>query len=196
VSVNVLVIPEDFRKDEAVMLPLVRKLMESVGVKARVTVCKDPLLGGVSEALKWERIETVIEKYWGMVQLYLLLVDKDCEDGRVDALTRLEGLAAKKMEGHDWAFIGENAWQEVEVWVLAGMKDLPSDWSWATIRQERDPKEAYYEPYVELREMSGLPDQGRRKLALEAAKNFSRVRKLCKDDIGRLEARIELALGR
>jgi len=194
VSVNVLVIPEDFRKDEAILLPLVRSLMKAIGVRARVTVCKDPLLGGVSEAMKWEHVDQIVDKYWGMVQLYLLLVDRDGEAGRVAGLGRLERLASEKLGEHTWTFLGENAWQEVDVWILAGMRDLPREWSWAEVRQDRDPKEAYYEPYVEQRGLSGLPDQGRRRLALEAAKNFRRIRQLCPEDLGRLEERIRAAL--
>jgi len=161
-SVNVLIIPEDFRKDEALLLPLARKLMQSAGVTAKVRVCKDPLLGGVTEALKWENLETVIDKYWGMVQLYLLLVDRDAEAGRTERLSNLEQKAAERFGEHDWVFLGENAWQEVEVWILAGMKDLPSEWDWTDVRKERDPKETYYTPYVEKRGLGELPDLGRR----------------------------------
>jgi hypothetical protein len=33
---NVLVIPEDFRKDQYVLKPILRKMMQSLGSKARV----------------------------------------------------------------------------------------------------------------------------------------------------------------
>ncbi len=51
---NVLVIPEDFRKDQYVLKPIIQKMMQAIGLSARVEVCRDPLLGGVGEALKWE----------------------------------------------------------------------------------------------------------------------------------------------
>jgi len=58
---NVLVIPEDFRKDQYMLKPIVMAMMKEVGKpKARVRVCQDPLLGGISEALKWERIEEIM----------------------------------------------------------------------------------------------------------------------------------------
>ena len=33
------------------------------------------------------------------------------------------------------SFLAENAWEEIEAWVLAGL-NLPSDWSWAEVRAE------------------------------------------------------------
>ncbi len=58
---NVLIIPEDFRKDQHVLRPIIAKMFTAVGKpKANIQVCQDPLLGGVSEALKWERIAEVI----------------------------------------------------------------------------------------------------------------------------------------
>lgn len=49
---NVLVIPEDFRKDQYLLRPLFVRLMRALGrPNARVAVCQDPLLGGVNEAL-------------------------------------------------------------------------------------------------------------------------------------------------
>ena len=58
-SYRVLVIPEDFRKDQYVLEPIVTKVFEAVGKKAKVIVCRDPLLGGVDQALNWDRISYV-----------------------------------------------------------------------------------------------------------------------------------------
>jgi hypothetical protein len=77
VSLNVLVIPEDFRKDQFVLAPLVRRIFAEIGKpNARVEVCIDPLLGGISQALEWARIQEVVRMY-PMVQIFLLLVDRD-----------------------------------------------------------------------------------------------------------------------
>jgi hypothetical protein len=39
-------------------------------------------------------------------------------------------------------FLAANAWQEVEVWALAGIDwKLKPKWIWDRIRSERDPKE-------------------------------------------------------
>jgi hypothetical protein len=66
-SYRVLVIPEDFRKDQYVLEPIITKMVESVGRNGKVIVCRDPLLGGVSQALRWERMEEIIVRYRAMI---------------------------------------------------------------------------------------------------------------------------------
>jgi hypothetical protein len=69
--VKVLVIPEDFRKDQYVLKPIIRALMKAAGwPQANVIICMDPLLGGVREALKWERISEIIDQQKSMVDLF------------------------------------------------------------------------------------------------------------------------------
>ncbi|HLO02590.1 MAG TPA: hypothetical protein VK191_05745 [Symbiobacteriaceae bacterium] len=123
---RVLVIPEDFRKDEQVLKPMVTAVMGAVGrPRAKVTA--------------------------------------------------------------------ENAWQEVEVWVLAG-HDLPLEWVWTEIRADRDPKEQYFEPLARLKGVIDQPAQGRGTLALQAARRYDRVRTLCEEVRG-LEDRIRAKVG-
>ena len=44
----IIVIPEDFRKDQYILKPPFKKLMRSMGQQnARVEICNDPLLGGI-----------------------------------------------------------------------------------------------------------------------------------------------------
>lgn len=189
---NVLVIPEDFRKDQYMLKPIVTAMLNWIGVAARVEVCQDPLLGGVTEALKWERIEDIIEQYGWKVHLFLLCVDRDGDANRRSALDGLEQKASSVLPAGR-RFFAENAWQEIEVWVLAG-QDLPNQWEWTSIRAERDAKEAYYKPFARSRGMLDTPGEGRRKLAKEAAQRYGRVRQLCSEDIGALERRIRTRL--
>lgn len=188
-SFNVLIIPEDFRRDEPLLKPIVERMLEACGRKARVRVCKDPLLGGVGEALKSHRIHEVLDRYRGSVHLFLLIVDRDGLPDRRNRLTKLEG-EARKILGSDRHLLAENAWQEVEVWALAGMKDLPTSWKWAAVRAEAQVKETYFEPYVQRRGLAGSPFGGRQILGQEAAANYSRIRKLCPEDVAALEERI------
>jgi hypothetical protein len=51
-----------------------------------VRICTDPLLGGVVQALRWERIEEILDRYRGMVDLFLLRVDRDGEQAREHTL--------------------------------------------------------------------------------------------------------------
>lgn len=194
-SINVLVIPEDFRKDQYMLKPIIEKMMAALDVKANVRVCADPLLGGVGEALKWERISDIIQRYRGMTRIFILAVDRDGDAAREGRLRGMENQASNRL-GAGKSFLAENAWQELEVWVLAGLKDLPANWSWQEIRAERDPKERYYKPYAEARGVLNEPYEGRGTLAKEAARNYQRIRQLCPEDIQSLEARIRAALGK
>src|SRR5205085_10740520 len=82
-GLRVLVIPEDFRKDQYVLKPIIEAMMHAAGrPQAKVRVCRDPLLRGVAQALHWQRIAEIIERYAGMTDLFLLCVDRDGDAGR------------------------------------------------------------------------------------------------------------------
>ena len=186
---NVLIIPEDFRKDRYVVKPIIKKMLAEIGKPhAKVEVCLDPLLGGIGEALKWARIQEILDQYKGMVQIFLLLVDRDGEEGRRQRLDSLESQATEYLQESRVLF-GENAWQEIEVWAIAG-QDLPNDWRWSEIRSEVHPKEAYFEPLAESRGLTHEPGEGRKTLGREAATNYSRLRSRCQEDLGNLERRL------
>lgn len=186
---NVLVIPEDFRKDQYMLKPIITAMMEALGKpKTKVRVCQDPLLGGINEALKWERISEIIERYKGMVNLFLLCVDRDGKEGRREMLDKIEQQAANILTGGR-LLLAENAWQEIEVWVLAG-HDLPADWNWQFIRNEINPKETYFLPFAAQLHVLDAPGEGRKLLAQEAVRRYSRIRQLCPEDIAVLENRI------
>lgn len=191
---KVLVIPEDFRKDQYILKPIVEALMAHVGYPhAVVRVLTDPLLGGISQALNRDRIEEILARYRGMTDLFLLCVDRDGQAGRRRSLDGIEEFAEELLpKGR--LFLAENAWQELEVWVLAG-HDLPG-WKWAEIREEVNPKETYFEPYAKLRGLEMEPGGGRKTLAQEAARKYGRLRQLCKEDLKALEGRIKQRLER
>ena len=186
---NVMIIPEDFRKDRYTLEPIIKEMMTAVGKqKAKVVVCTDPLLGGIDQALRWERIKEIIDDYKYKVQLFLLCVDRD---GKAERRARIDYLEkqASSVLNQNQRFLGENAWQEIEVWVLAG-HELPNDWSWEAIRQEVNPKEIYFEPFAEQRGVSNRLGGGRKILAEEAARRYNRIRQLCLEDVANLEERI------
>lgn len=186
---KVLVIPEDFRKDQYMLLPLCEALFRNLGKpSSKVVICKDPLLGGIDQALRWDQINSIIERYKAMVDVFLLLVDRDGNRNRRSALDALEQ-QAKAVLGNDKVFIAENAWQELEVWVLAG-HDLPSDWVWREVRQDFHPKETYYLPFAKMKGVLDQPAEGRKTLAQEASRRMDRIRSLCSEDIASLETRL------
>lgn len=188
-SLNVLVIPEDFRKDQYVLKPLLERLFAELDKpRVEVRVCQDPLLGGIDQAMKWGQVGEIIDMYRGMVNVFLLLVDRDGESGRRSALDRLEKLATEKLP-QGKTLLGENAWQEIEVWALAG-QDLPAKWNWREVRAEIHPKEGYFEPLARQRNLLDEPGAGRTTMGREAAQHYDRVRSRC-EEVQSLETRLK-----
>jgi hypothetical protein len=187
--VRVLILAEDFVKDQLLLQPIIEAMMKEVGrPRAKVKVCRDPRFHGTGEALKWEFVEQALSRHRGMFDLCLLCVDRDGDRHRQAKLSNLEN-QAKNVIGDGRAFLAENAWQEVEVWLLMGHR-LPPRWDWRTIRQEIHPKERYYQPFAKNRGTLDLPDEGRDELAKEAATRYGQIRGRCKEDLQRLEDRI------
>jgi hypothetical protein len=92
-SYNVLVIPEDFVKDEGTLKPIIAAMLAEVGKpRANVRVCKNPRLMGTGQALDKERIAGVVRMY-PSVDLFLLCVDRDGVETRrqrLDNISRIE----------------------------------------------------------------------------------------------------------
>lgn len=191
---NVLVIPEDFRKDQYMLKPIMTAMLAAVGrPRARIEICRDPLLGGIGEALKQERITEIIRRYQGMVDLFLLCVDRDGNPNRRQRLDDVEQ-HARNLLPPARIFFAEHAWQEIEVWVLAGC-DLPEGWDWATIRAEPNPKEHYFDELAQQRGVRDALGEGRKTLGQEAARRYDRIRQRCPEDIVALEQRIRSWIG-
>ena len=188
-SLRVLVIPEDFRKDEFMLKPMVKAMFSYIGKhNAKIVICTDPLIGGVSEALKWIRIEEVIEMY-PMVDIFLLCVDRDGLIGRRESLNNLENAAQTKFGTAKRVLFAENAWQEIETWVLGGL-DLPSAWSWNDIRSEIQVKEKYFLPFCKLKSLLDSPAEGRGVLAEEASRKYGSVRTQKCIELSELDTRV------
>ena len=185
---NVLVIPEDFRKDQYILKPLFTRLFQALGKgHARVRVCLDPLLGGIGEALKSERMAEVVEKHRGMTDIFILCVDRD---GNTNRRQRLDSLEQKFGSGQPFLFLAENAWEELETWVLAGLQ-LPVDWDWKTVRGEAQVKERYFKSLVDQRNLSDAPGGGRKLLAEEASRSIGAIRQKCPEDFDTLARRLQ-----
>lgn len=187
---NVLIIPEDFRNDQYILKPLFSRLFRDLGASsAQVRVCQDPLLGGVAEALKSERLNEIVERYVGMIDIFILCVDRDGVLGRRQRLNAIESEF-----GGAGAFFAENAWEELETWLLAGL-DLPTRWAWADVRAEIDVKERFYEVLARGRGVGDGPGHGRKELGEEAARNLDAIRLKCPEGFDALARRAESWLG-
>ena len=182
---KVLIIPEDFRNDQYILKPIFSRLFRSLGKRpVRVRVCQE-LLGGVGEALKADRLAEIVQDYEGTADVFILCVDRDGELGRRQRLDQLES-----QFGNGVQFLAENAWEEIETWVLAGL-DLPNSWRWEDVRSEVHVKETYFEPLVAERGLSASPGRGREKLGEEASRHIDAIRQKCPDDFDALARRLQ-----
>lgn len=182
---RILIIPEDFEKDQYILKPIFERLFQSIGKpRARVRVCQNPRLRGINQALDSERMLEIVERYRGMTDILILCVDRDGEIGRRQRLDQLEMLC-----GTATNFLAVDAWEEIETWVLAGLV-LPKEWPWAEVRAERNVKEDYFEPLAAQRGLSNRPDGGRKPLAEEAARRIDAIRQKCPEDFDHLALRL------
>ena len=90
-------------------------------------------------------------------------------------------------------FFAENAWEELETWVLAGV-DLPNDWRWAHVRDEVHVKEQYFEPLAALRGVANSQGGGRKALADEASRHIAAIQRKCPEDSNALAERLETGI--
>ena len=186
---KVLVIPEDFRNDQYILKPLFSRLFGTMDRRpVRVRVCQE-LLGGIGEALKLERLEEIIRQYEGTADVFILCVDRDGVSGRRQRLNDIEAEF-----GNGQTFLAENAWEELETWVLAGL-ELPVDWGWKNVRAEVHVKETYFEPLADQRDLSDSPGGGRQALGEEASRRISAIRQKCPEDFDALARRLEATVG-
>jgi len=191
--VNVLIIPEDFRKDQYILKPIIQRMFAEIGKpQANVKMCLEPVLGGIHQATDWGRIADILDMY-PTVDIFLLIVDRDGIATRRRALNGIERNAREILD-NDRVLLAENAWQEIEVWALAGQQ-LPRDWNWRKIRAEIHPKERYFEPLAKRRRLTKEPGEGRLTMGREAAARYARVRSRCKEDLQGLEVRLKAWLG-
>ncbi|MCM5557417.1 hypothetical protein [Pleomorphomonas sp. JP5] len=184
---KVLIIPEDFRNDQYILTPIFKKLLSMMGKNnAQIRVCLDPLLRGVSEALNTDKIKQIVDRYIGTVDIFVLCVDRDGVPGRRARLDEIEEIFT------ECTIIGENAWEELETWVLAGVA-LPKDWSWADVRADISVKEHYFDELCRRRKITDGPGRGRKVLGEEASRRVDLIIAKCQEDFGNLAARIRLA---
>ena len=183
---NVLIIPEDFLKDQFILKPIFERLFQSFGkTRAKIRVCQEPRLRGVAQALDPEQVSEILDRYKGKMDIFILCVDRD---KNVHRRRRLDDLESR--HGGQWVFLAENAWEEIETWLMAGV-ELPADWKWQDVRAEVHVKETYFEPFAALRGLSDAPGGGRKDLGREAARRISAIRQKCPQDFDSLARRLE-----
>jgi hypothetical protein len=129
-------------------------------LSARIQILPEPRLRGTSDALDRELIAEILADN-PMEDLFLLIVDRDC-----DRLGN-EALARQRQREHPEKLIACLARQEVEVWMLA-LYEQQLGASFGEVRQHCDPKERFADPLLDEIGREG-PGQGR-KAAMRALK--------------------------
>ena len=182
---RVMIIPEDFLKDQHILKPLFSRLVRHIGSPSvEIQMCYQPRFRGVDQALVLSDLEGIVRRFGGMVDIFVLCVDRDGRTGRRQRLDQIE----TEFQGR-CVFFAENAWEEVETWALAGL-ELPGDWRWADVRAEVNVKERYFEPLAARRGLSGSEDGGRKVLGEEAARRIPAIRRKCPEDFDSLALRL------
>jgi hypothetical protein len=179
VSYNILVVPEDPTSDHYILKPLIRAASKHAGESnAVITVMTDPAMKGVDQVLSRQTLQTVIARY-PQVDLFLLVVDRDGSPARDQSLADHVESARQRLAGRQ-RLDGRTAWQELEVWCLAGRSGgARSGRAWREVRAEPHAKEIHFDPVVRGLSLAHSPGGGREILGRQAAKNYTRVRALC-----------------
>ncbi len=184
-GLKVLVIPEDPTHDQYVLKPVVEQLFEDLGQRARVEVLQNPRLRGVEQALAAESLAEIMSLY-PMIDLFLLLVDRDAEPGRPARVARLE----RQFE----ALMACLAVEEIEVWMLALHRDqlgVP----WANVRAEVHAKEHFAVPFLLAHAPRLAPGQGRKWAMRGIGAAWSGLLQVC-PELADLRRRLEARLTR
>ena len=183
---KVMIIPEDFQNDQYILKPLFSRLFRNIGIPSvEVLICHNPRLRGVAEALSSGQLAHIVQRYDGMMDAFILCVDRDGVVGRRDRLDQVE-----QEFGTARIFLAENAWEEIETWVLAGL-DLPGDWRWADVRAEVDVKEVYFDSLAARLGLADSLGRGRKALGEEASRRIVAIRQKCPEDFDSLARRLE-----
>ncbi|MGH7598874.1 MAG: hypothetical protein ACREOI_21170 [bacterium] len=182
-----MVIPEDPTLDQFILKPVVEALFRDLNRVARVQVLANPRLSSVVQALDPATLNVIIDGY-PQEDLFLLLIDRDCDQNRIISVNSRESEVMSRGK----ALIGCLAIEEVEMWALAIYQgELPARWQ--EMRQECDPKEAYFHPLIEQLGLQNNVGRGRKHIMKSLSGQYSRLLQLC-PEIAELRDRIRQKL--
>ncbi len=184
---KVLVIPEDQTHDQYIVRPVVEGIFDDLGKPASMSVLPEPRLRGSTDALDPKMLAAIVRDN-PMVDLFVLVVDRDCDRrGHTERVAQLQAAHTP--------LIGCLAAEEVEVWMLALHRDelekLPKT-KWRDVQNECDPKERFADPFLKRRGSSG-PGNGRKAAMREIRGNWKTLLSLC-PEIDDLKKRIAARL--
>lgn len=139
---KILVIPEDPKLDQYILKPVVARIFADLDKFPRIDVLSNPRLRGVAEALGSAKLADIVATF-PMIDLFLVIVDRDGVKSRQDTVT------AREAEHPQRLFVCL-AIEEIEVWMLA-IHSKVLDTPWREIRAEVHPKERFAIPFLNER---------------------------------------------
>lgn len=188
---RIMVIPEDPTLDRYILQPIVEHIFNDLGRKAQVEVLRDPHLRGIDEALDSEVVAGIIRDREAMFDLFLLLVDRDCNDGRKPGRNNVE-MARQRETENGGQLLACLAVEEVEVWMLALHRD-ELEARWPDVRQDCHPKEQYADTLLKKKGWLATLGRGRKKAMEGLGSKWQGVLQVC-PEIADLKQRIALWL--
>lgn len=187
-SFRILVVTEDFRRDQFIAKPLVERMAAECRPRALVEVCRRPKLGGVQRMFDETYLRREVLPLYPMFDVVVLLLDRDGLAGRERSLAD----QAERLTTPGQQVLGAAAIEELEVFILAGHPHARA-WDWPAMRRDADVKNTYFRRLAEETGSLPLPFEGRAVLMAEAMKNWSRIKTLCPEDVGELLAQLTQA---
>lgn len=170
-TVKVLIIPEDPFLDQYILQPVVARIFHDLQTNALIEVLQNPRLRSINQALDKETVQRIIEEN-PMVDLFLLVVDRDCN--RLNNVS----LAQARQGEHSAKLIACLAVEEIEVWMLAFHRHaLPI--GWREVQRECDPKERFAEPFIKQKGWWNTLGKGRKKAMKDLGAHWRGVLTLC-----------------
>lgn len=186
-STRVMIVPEDPTLDQYILKPIVERIFQDLGRPSFVEVLQDPHLRGVDEALDAKIIADIVRDR-SMFQLFLLLVDRDCNDTSSNRRNN-EMLAAEREAEHTGKLFACLAREEVEVWMLALHREALGV-SWSEVRKECHPKERFADPFLKQRGWMTEVGKGRKRAMRDLGAGWKGLLQVC-PEIDELKRRID-----
>lgn len=155
--IKAVVICEDHQLDEYIIRPVIEQIFAEHGRKVRVTFAPRTLIQGVAQALQKSKHRDVFDRY-GMANAFFLIVDRDCDPHRENG--KFADRLAQAADS-DKTMFGCLAIEELEVWALA-LHRRDANFDWDDVRSDCDPKEHYFEPFVQQQQWQTGPGKGRK----------------------------------
>lgn len=163
---KVLVVCEDPTHDQFIVKPIVQRIFDDLGRRARIDVLTDPHLRGFRDVI--EQLPSIVADH-PMVDIFVVIVDRDCD--RTNNNAKIEHAATV-----DPRVICCCAIEEVEVWMLALFRDQLPDWQ--TVRADCDVKEHFAIPLLQQLDLGG-PGYGRKAAMRDLGQQWRSVLQLC-----------------